>query len=459
MPSGPSDDSRGRSRNSEQRAADLANSHRLAALGEAIDQKAGVKHKTRKPTVPRTGWRRYKKLIIGGTSLVVLIALLIGGGYLYTLWQLGHIKKINVAGEVARVGNQPFNVLEIGSDSRAGLSGAIAAQTGASTGQAAGQRSDVIKIMHVDPVKGTITVLSIPRDTVVTLLANQNLYGKYNRINVNFGNGPSLLAETITADFGIPIAHTVVVSFLGIINAADAIGGVYMNFPYPARDAFSALNIKTAGCQSVTSVTALELVRSRHYEWYQNGVWKTDVTSDYGRIYRQNEFLKAMITKAKGVINPVTINSFISKLTTGIAVDSRFSSSELIGLGLKFHNLDPSSLLTYTLPTAPGSLGNLGSILFVQEPALQQTLEKIFGSQLRIPTNPPPIDTAGQTPGWTVATTTTTVKAATSSVVIPSAGASFLVNLAASTSTAPTITTTVAPEGDQYFDPTPCTPK
>ena len=114
-----------------------------------------------------------------------------------------------------------------------------------------------------------------------------------------------------------------------------------------------------------------------------------------------------------------------------------------------------SNLLTYTLPTAPGSLGNLGSILFVQEPALQQTLEQIFGSQLRAPTNPPPIDTAGQTPGWVPSTTTTTVKAATSSVVIPSTGASFLVNLAASTSTI----TTVAPEGDQYFDPTPCTPK
>ena len=84
---------------------------------------------------------------------------------------------------------------------------------------------------------------------------------------------------------------------------------------------------------------------------------------------------------------------------------------------------------------------------------MQQVLFKIFGSQLQRPTNPPPVNSAGATPGWTIPTTT----AATSSVEIPSKG-SFLVNLAATTS-APTTTTTVAPEGDQFFDPSPCTPK
>jgi len=80
--------------------------------------------------------------------------------------------------------------LEIGSDSRAGLTGKVAIATGASS--TPGQRSDVVKIMHIDPEAGTISVLSIPRDTMVTLLANTSLYGNFNRINVNFDNGPSL---------------------------------------------------------------------------------------------------------------------------------------------------------------------------------------------------------------------------------------------------------------------------
>ncbi len=385
-----------------------------------------------------------------GVALVVVIAVVLGGSYFYAYWRFGQVKKFSDSAEVKRVGNQPFNILEIGSDSRAGLTGFVAQQTGASTGAVSGQRSDVIKIMHVDPAKGTVTVLSIPRDTVVTLLANQSIYGKFNRLNVNFQNGATLLTKTITADFGIPIAHTIVVSFAGIINAADAIGGVNMYFPYPAKDAFSGLNITHAGCQNITNFQALALVRSRHYQWFQNGVWNTDVTSDYGRIYRQNEFIKGMIAKAKGLYNPLTINNFMSKLPSGIALDSNFSFSELVGLVIKFHNLDPSNLLTYTLPTSPGSLGNLGSILFVQEPAMQTTLEKIFGSQLLKPTNPPPVDSAGDTPSWTPTTT-----AATSSVVIPKAGAKYLVNLAASSGTTPTTTTTL-PEGDQFFDPYPC---
>ncbi len=189
-------------------------------------------------------------------------------------------------------------------------------------------------------------------------------------------------------------------------------------------------------------------MRSREYQWYQNGVWNHDTTSDYGRIYRQNEFIKAMISKAKGLYNPLTINNFLSKLPSGIAMDSNFSFNELLGLVVKFHNLDPTNLLTYTLPTAPGSLGNLGSILFVQEPAMQQTLEKIFGSQLLKPTNPPPVDSAGDAPSWTP----TSSVATTSAVHIPSTG-KFLVNVAASTGTT---TTTIPPEGEQFFDPTPC---
>ena len=84
---------------------------------------------------------------------------------------------------------------------------------------------------------------------------------------------------------------------------------------------------------------------------------------------------------------------------------------------------------------------------------MQQMLFKIFGSQLLKPTNPPPMDSAGDTPGWSVPTTTTTVKAA-AAVRIPAGH--FLVNLASSSASAPTTTTTVPPIGDQWFDPYPC---
>ncbi len=415
----------------------LANEQRLVALGEAVDQRAGIKHKPH-----RAKSRRGRRWIIAGVVVVGLIVGLLGGGYLYANWRWSQIHKLVVPGEQFPVPGQPFNILSIGSDSRAGLSGAVAAQTGANTGQAAGQRSDVIKIMHVDPNAGTITILSIPRDTTVTLLANQALYGKFNRINVNYGNGPALLAQTITANFGIPINYTIQVSFGGLINAAVAIGGVYLNFPYPAKDPYSGLKITHSGCQLVDGFQALAVARSRHYYWYQGGVWNYDGTSDFGRIDRQNAFLRAMLSRVKGSLaNPFKINAFLSKVPQGVAIDSRFSLNEMIGLALKFHGLNPAAMNTYTLPEVPAVV-NGADLLFVDQPSTQQLLVNIFGKQLLAPTNPPP-NTSLQTPMPPVITPTTTTS-------VPKA--------TGKKKHAPTTTTTNPTLAVPSFDPVPCTP-
>jgi LCP family protein required for cell wall assembly len=434
---------RGRSDKPTAASGALANEQRLRALGEAVDRRAGVAPKKTR----RKGSRRRRYVIISAVVIVGLLLALVGGGYLYAQWRFSQITKVAVAGEVAAISGQPFNILSIGSDSRAGLTGRVARQSGATTGQAAGQRSDVVKIMHVDPATDSITILSIPRDTMVTLLANQSLFGRFNRINVNYGNGPSLLAQTITANFGIPISHVVQVNFAGLINAADAVGGVYLDFPYPAKDPYSGLKIAHAGCQMVTGFQALAVARSRHYYWYQNGQWNYDVTSDFGRIQRQNAFLRALLSRVKSIYNPLTLNSFLSKIPQGITLDQNFSLNELIGLGLKFHNLNPNAMKTYTLPTL-GASSSVGDVQFVAEPAAQQMLTNIFGSALMRPTNPPP-NTALQTPMppvIAVTTTTTTVATHHSST---SGG---------STAAHPTTTTTQSPEGLQYFDPVPCTP-
>jgi LCP family protein required for cell wall assembly len=443
------------SRRDKKRA--LANEHRLIALGDVVDESSGV---TRRKRARKPG-RTRRRVIITFVVLVGLLLAVIGGGYLYAQWRFDQIKKIKVVGELPQLTGKPFNILEIGSDSRAGLTGAVAAQTGASTGSVAGQRSDVVKIMHIDPAAGTITILSIPRDTMTTLLANQSLYGKFNRINVNFGSGPSLLAQTITANFGIPITHTIVVSFGGLINAADAIGGVYLDFRYPSHDPYSGLSITHPGCQLVTGFQALAVARSRHFyynvkgdsvwpgnntsqsELYNLG-WYYDGTSDFGRIDRQNAFLRAMISRAKGLYNPLTINSFLSKIPQGISLDTNFTLTELIELAVKFHGLNPANMLTYTLPVTDAQTPQLGDVLFVEQPEAQQMLVNIFGSQLLTPTDPAP-NTALQTPLPPVVTSTTT---STTTTLVKHTHKKV-----------PTTTTTINPsQVVPNFDPVPCTP-
>ena len=461
MTDGSNEGPRGRSHESrrDKRRA-LANEHRLIALGDVVDESSGVtrRKRTRKPG------RTRRRVIITFVVLVGLLLAVIGGGYLYAQWRFDQIKKIKVVGELPQLTGKPFNILEIGSDSRAGLTGAVAAQTGASTGSVAGQRSDVVKIMHIDPAAGTITILSIPRDTMTTLLANQSLYGKFNRLeydNVNFGSGPSLLAQTITANFGIPITHTIVVSFGGLINAADAIGGVYLDFRYPSHDPYSGLSITHPGCQLVTGFQALAVARSRHFYYNVNGDsvwpgnntsqselynlgWYYDGTSDFGRIDRQNAFLRAMISRAKGLYNPLTINSFLSKIPQGISLDTNFTLTELIELAVKFHGLNPANMLTYTLPVTDAQTPQLGDVLFVEQPQAQQMLVNIFGNQLLTPADPAP-NTALQTPLPPVVTSTTT---STTTTLVKHKHKKV-----------PTTTTTINPsQVVPNFDPVPCTP-
>jgi LCP family protein required for cell wall assembly len=420
----------------------LANEQRLVALGQAIDQRNGLP--ARKGKAGKRRWGRISAV----TAIVVVLVLVAGsvGAYYYGKHLWGHVATLKVNNEIPTISGEPFNVLSIGSDSRVGLTGAVANQTGGSA--VSGQRSDVVKIMHIDPSKQTIDVISIPRDTLVTLLANQALYTRFNRINVNYGSGPDLLVRTIEANFGIPINHVIQVGFAGLINAAVALGGVYLDFPYPARDAYSGLNIHHAGCQLVDNFQALAVARSRHYEYYANGQWNYDGTSDYGRIQRQDSFLRAMISRARGTWNPATITSVLNKLPEGIAVDTGFTFNEMLGLAYKFKSFAPSQLHTYTLPTvSAGYVAPYGDVLVVDQPAAQKLLVSIFGSEMTRPTNPPP-NAALQTPQPpSIAPTTTT----TTSVTTTSVSGSGQHHT-------PATTTTLVPSNYASFNPVPCTP-
>jgi LCP family protein required for cell wall assembly len=433
------------------------------ALGDAVDRQSGKAPKRRRRR------RRGRTWLIASVSVIVLIVGVLGGGYLYANWRFDGLHKFHNLPITYPVPGQPFNILAVGSDSRAGLTGAVAAQTGASSDSVGGQRSDVIKIIRVNPTARTITILSIPRDTEVTLLANQALYGNYNRINVNYANGPALLVRTIKANFGININHVIQVNFDGLINAAVAIGGVYLDFPYPAIDPNSGLEIKHAGCQLIDGAAALEVARSRHYYYALSGhpTWPNrvafrhmtddeinneilndgftyDGTSDFGRIDRQTSFLRAMFNRVKGKLDdPLAMNAFLATLPKGVTIDDTFSLNEIIGLALKFHSYNTNAMQTYTLPEIPAVV-NGADVETVEEPEAEQMLVNIFGNTLQRPTNPPP-NAAGQViaPPVITPTTTTTVRTTTTT------------KHHHSPTTTPTINSTLSVPP---YDPVPCTP-
>ncbi len=166
--------------------------------------------------------------------------------------------------------------------------------------------------------------------------------------------------QTIENTFGIPISHYIVINFFGVEDAVNALGGISLDFPYPARDQDcstgtcynnSGLNIPTAGCQVLDGAQALSLSRSRYFQYYADGYWQSDPTSDLGRIERQNVVISAALDKAKSTYNPLRLNSLLSSVVHDFTKDNDLTAGDLFALAERYHAFGGSSLNSYVLPT------------------------------------------------------------------------------------------------------------
>ncbi len=398
--------------------------------------------------------RPIERILRGLVGVVVVVVLIAASGYGYFRYQWSKVSSAPCTTCVAAANGAPYNLLLIGSDSRVGETAAEAQQFGNAT-NAGGQRSDTIKIVHVDPSTGTASTLSIPRDTYVTLSGVPASTGlsSDNKINAAFGSGPDALIQTIQNTFGIPISHYIVINFFGLQDAVNALGGVSLDFPYPVRDRDcttgvcynnSGLNIPTAGCQVLNGQEALALSRSRYYEYYADGQWTYDPSSDIGRITRQNVIISAALDKAKSTYNPLRLNTLLSSVVHDFSKDDGLSANDLFSLAERYHAFSGSQLNSYTLPTAPASTSGGSDVEVVQPDEASQMITQFLGGPFG-PITTPPIDAYGNdlTLSVPVTTPTTPATAAPATTAPPSSNHS------------PATTAPAAPDIPSY-DPRPC---
>lgn len=410
------------------------------------------------PGSPTTTKRRRstKERVLRWTVVFLAVMLVSAGSvYGYVRYRWGQVKTGPCPSCVAVADGQPFNVLIVGSDSRAGDTGSAAKAFG-SAAQVGGQRSDTIKILHVDPVTGSASLLSIPRDTYVDItgLSASSGLASDNKINTAFNDGTGPLIQTVENSFGISISHYVVIDFTGLINAVDAVGGIHLDFKYPVRDNDNGVNnaglkITQTGCQVLNGSTALALARSRYYQYEVSpGQWVYDGTGDLGRIQRQNAIIEALIDKAKSSFNPLTINSFLGAVVNDVTVDQNMSFGLMLSLAEHYHAFSGSALNSYTLPTSGEYSGSAGDVEVVQEPQAQEVVSAFLGGQPEQPTTPPldaygsPISVPATTPAATPASA-------------PGAAGSSGSSSSRSSSSASSANSVPAP-GSGSFNPTPC---
>lgn len=335
--------------------------------------------------------RKWPRRLIIVLSIVVVLALVGGiGGWFYVNSVLGSIKKIQVPNITQETSGAPINILMVGSDSRQFVDTPGEASSFGSSSTETGQRSDVSIVVRLVPKTRQVEMLSIPRDTFVTIPGAGS-----NRINAAFNSGPNLLVKTIQEDFGIPINHVMVANFPGFEGMVNALGGISLDFPYPVRDPYSGLNVTTLGCQTVNGTTALALVRSRHLYYFKDGIWNYDGMSDWSRIQRQQAFFHAVLNKADSEFpNILAINSFLQATANDLQVDSGFTSSQMISLGLKFRGIASADLATEVLPTT-GTTIDGSDVLLAAEPYAHEMISSFLAFGAPAATADAPASTTG----------------------------------------------------------------
>jgi len=175
-------------------------------------------------------------------------------------------------------------------------------------------RTDTMIVLSVNTQTGKAALFGIPRNLENVPLAPEDaaaarnfpgglypgllnslyVYAGYEHPNQFPGDTPQIkgfraLTGAIQQLLNIPLDGVVSINLNGFVDAVDALGGVWIDVPYPIHDdrypleggGYTVVNIN-AGCQRLSGHVALEFARSRHQ------------ASDYQRMDRQQITLEAL---------------------------------------------------------------------------------------------------------------------------------------------------------------------
>jgi len=219
-----------------------------------------------------------------------------------------------------------------------------------------GERSDTIMMWRVNPAASQVAVLSFPRDLWVTIAGRSSKQ----RINVAYKrDDPQRLIDTIYENFGIVTDHFVQVDFCAFKTLVDAVDGVAVPFDTPVRDARTGLDVPTAGCFTFDGDHALAYVRSRHFQYLTaDRGWVEDGTSDLGRISRQQDFLRRVVSRllSKGAFNPAVVRGLVETSSDYVVIDAQLSPGKVLEFAGVLRDVDPKLITTYQIESKPQTI-------------------------------------------------------------------------------------------------------
>ncbi len=249
-----------------------------------------------------------------------------------------------------------FNILIVGSDTRAGQGG-----VGGTSKDDASTLNDVTMLVHVSQDQTNAVAVSIPRDMVVPIpgCPREDGKGNYSAMSampinntLAYGGLPCTVL-TVEALTGLKIPFAALITFQGVIQMSDAVGGVPVCVNGPLHDKYTGISLPAAGTYTLAGADALAFLRSRH------GVGDG---SDLGRISSQQVYLSSLVRTVKSndtLTNPVKLYSIAEAATTNMTLSSslkNLTTMASMALVLKGIPLDRITFVQYPSTTGVGGV-------------------------------------------------------------------------------------------------------
>ncbi|REE98367.1 LCP family protein [Thermomonospora umbrina] len=297
--------------------------------------------------------RRQRRFLMVTGAMSAFVLLGSGGAWAFQNYVTDTLGKLKIEGLGGDDGGPKgaMTILVAGVDRREGLT--PEQLKAAKLGRHEGERSDTMMLVHVSREHDRISLISLPRDSLVTIPSHRSngsegakgtlVPSRQGKLTwaYQFG-GPDLTVSTIRRATGVSIDHYIEVNFYGFVNMVDALGGVDVCVEEPVHDRKSGLRLP-AGKTHVDGLRALAFTRARY---------NLTGGSDLGRIDRQQQFMAALMKQAlssKTLSDPVKSTRFLRATLKSLRVDEDLAEN-LPELADQMKDLSPDDVTFVKIP-------------------------------------------------------------------------------------------------------------
>ncbi|MFF4393404.1 LCP family protein [Streptomyces sp. NPDC001552] len=340
----------------------------------------------------RPGRRRVLRWTASVLSLLILGTA--AAGYLYYRHLNGSIQtdalnlgETKLGGSKPNASGQtPLNILLIGSDARDDA--ANQALGGATDTFDGPPLADVQMLLHLSADRSNMSVVSMPRDTMLMMPKCTEQGGKVHPASKGLvqtneslqRGGPGCTVATWQELTKIPIDHFMMIDFKGVVSMADAIGGVPVcveeNVHSRTRDGKGSGLKLPKGTSVIQGEQALQWLRTRY--GFEDG-------TDIGRTHAQHQYMTSMsreFRKNAKLTNPVKLNSLAQAAIEAMVVDPGLNKiDKLYDLSMELKKVPPGRITMTTMPwvysTKPGLDGRVEPMADEAEAVFRMVREDI----------------------------------------------------------------------------------